>query len=253
MLNWFLYDFGYTWVYTRGHFIVFLTCAVLSGLCYWKGWRRWAIAAALVAAWGLGGAFIVNHFLQLSEPQRVATDAFLPSGRGRVLDLGAGSGRAAIGLLLARPQATVTALDIYQGYYGIDDNTPDRLRKNARVAGVVDRVEVTVGDMRQLPFGAGEFDAAMSVAAMDHLHWDGIEQAMRETARVLKPRGQLLLVSLNVDHLVMIAMPFAIHGHGYWGTSQNRDRWRDALMRSGFDVERIGTRPATLYMLAQKR
>ena len=253
MLNWFLYDFGYTWIYTRGHFLVFLACAVLSSLCFWRGWRRWAMAASIVAAWGLGGAFIVNHVLQLTEPQRIPTDAFLSAGRGRVLDLGAGSGRAAVGLLLARPQATVTALDIYQGYYGIDDNTPDRLLRNARVAGVDGRVEVRVGDMRQLPFGAGEFDAAMSVAAMDHLRWEGVEQALRETARVLKPDGQLLIVSLNVDHLVMIAMPVAMHGHGYWGTSQDRDRWRAALARSGFDVSRIGTRPATLYILAQKR
>ena len=40
------------------------------------------------------------------------TEQFLASGAGRVVDIGAGSGRAAIGLLLARPRTTVTGVDI---------------------------------------------------------------------------------------------------------------------------------------------
>ena len=86
-----------------------------------------------------------------------------------MLELGAGSGRATVGFLLARPEARVTALDAYRGYFGIDDNTPERLMRNARTAGVDGRVQVQVADMRTLPFDAGRFDAAFSVAAIDHL------------------------------------------------------------------------------------
>ena len=205
------------------------------------------------AVWGLAGAVAMHYAIQIGEPKRLVTGDFLPSGAGRVLELGAGSGRATVGLLLARPRATVTAVDLYQGYYGIDDNTPDRLLQNARVAGVSDRVHVKVADMRQLPFGPDEFDAAMSVAAIDHLRSDGIDQALRETARVLKPDGQLLIVSLNVDTWVRIAVPTSLHGHGYWGHSQDRERWRDRLTTAGFEIADIGTRPATVYFLATKR
>ena len=59
--------------------------------------------------------------------------------------------------------------------------------RNARAAGVDDRVHVQVADMRTLPFDASRFDAAFSVAAIDHLPWDGIAEALRETARVLRP------------------------------------------------------------------
>ena len=251
--TWFTYDFGYTWPLTLGHVLVCLSATALALFGYWIGWRNWVLAALTsVAVWGCVGALVVHNAIQLNEPQRVVTDAFLPSGDGRVLDLGAGSGRATVGLLLARPRARVTAVDLYQGYYGIDDNTPDRLERNAQRAGVGHNVQVRVADMRQLPFDAGEFDAVMSVAAIDHLKWDGIEQTMRETARVLKPGGQFLIVSLNADGWVRVAMPWSLHG-GFWGQSQNRERWRSALGQSGFDVADVGTRAATLYFLATKR
>ena len=253
LTTWFGYDFGYSWPYTRGHFLVFLVAAAIAALLRWRGRRGWAIVVGIIAAWGLAGAFAMHYAVQINAPQRLATESFLPSGAGRVVDLGAGSGRATVGLLLARPRARVTAIDLYQGYFGIDDNTPDRLRENARVAGVADRADVTVGDMRRLPFADGEFDAAISVAAIDHLRSADLTQALAEAARVVRPGGQLLVVSLNVDAWILTAMPVAVHGGGYWGQSANRDRWRRMLGEAGFDVTEVGTRPATVYFLAQKR
>jgi ubiquinone/menaquinone biosynthesis C-methylase UbiE len=107
--------------------------------------------------------------------------------------------------------------------------------------------------MRKLPFGAGEFDAAVSVAAIDHLSWPDLEQATCEAARVLKPGGRLLVVSLNPDAWVRIAFPPSIHGQGYWGRSQRRESWRGVFERCAFDVEEVGTAPATLYWLAVRR
>jgi SAM-dependent methyltransferase len=251
---WFRYDFGYSWPFTVGHLLVFAAALALTAVALWRGWRPWIVAVfAIVAAWGIAGAAVMHQAVQINEPVRLPTDAFLPSGRGRVVDLGAGSGRATIGMLLARPNARVTAIDLYRGYFGIDDNTEARLKQNAALAGVGDRVEVRTADMRQLPFGAGEFDAATSVAAIDHLAWPDIEQALREVARVLKPGGQFLVVSLNSDRWVHVAMPFSMHGHGYWGQSQRRERWRQAFAANGFDVTEVGTGPATLYWLVTRR
>ena len=147
---------------------------------------------------------------------------------------------------------TVTAVDRYQGYYGIDDNTPDRLHRNARLAGVDGRLTLQVADMRQLPFEPATFDAAMSIAAIDHLDWPGIEQTLREVARVLKPGGQFLIVGLEPDAWVRLAIPASIHG-GYWGTAQNQARWREALDSAGFELTETGLRPATMYLLARTR
>ena len=253
LTTWFAYDFGYSWPYTRGHALVFVVAAAIAALLLWRGRRRWATVAGIVAAWGLAGAVAMHYAVQINAPQRLATESFLASGTGRVVDLGAGSGRATVGLLLARPRANVTAVDLYQGYFGIDDNTPERLRQNARVAGVADRVDATVGDMRRLPFADGEFDAAISVAAIDHLRRDDLTMALAEAARVVKPGGQFLVVSLNVDAWIVTAMPVALHGGGYWGQSANQERWRRMLLEAGFDVTEVGTRPATVYFLAQRR
>lgn len=252
-ISWWTYDFGYSWPFTAGHLLVMAGAVSLAALGWWRQWGRWLIAAGLgLALWALAGAISMHTAIQINEPQRLVTDAFLTHGTGRVLELGAGSGRGTVGLLLARPAATVVAVDLYTGYYGIDDNSPERLQANATIAGVEDRVDIRTADMRNLPFHAGEFDAAMSVAAIDHLSWDDIERALGETARVLKPGGQLLIVSLNPDVWVRVAIPTSIHG-GFWGHSQNPSRWNDALARAGFDVAESGHRPATYYVLATRR
>jgi ubiquinone/menaquinone biosynthesis C-methylase UbiE len=177
------------------------------------------------------------------------TAGFLSSGSGRVLDAGAGSGRAAVGVLLARPKATVTGLDIYRGYWGIDDNTPERFMTNARIAGVADRADARTGDMRNMPFHDGEFDAVVSAYAIDHLRQDGVVKALAEVARVLRPRGEVLLMIVNVDWLTRIASPQAIAHH----RPADRGRWPTLLEQGGFVVEEEGIRPATLYILARKR
>ena len=176
------------------------------------------------------------------------TEQFLSSGAGRVVDIGAGSGRAAIGLLLARPRVTVTAVDIYTGYYGIDDNTPERFMLNARIAGVADRAEAKVGDARELPLATGTYDGAISVAAIDHLPRAGIPKALAEAARVLKPGGEFLLTIVNVDAWARFASPHALGHH----PAANPGRWRAMLESSGFEIVEQGTQPGALYFLSRK-
>jgi SAM-dependent methyltransferase len=248
------YDFDYTWTFTQVHLIVCIAFGVPALTGWFRRWPGWITAAAgLVAIWGLAGSLIVHQVLRANRPMDLPTAAFLPDGRGRVLDMGAGSGRSTLMVLLARPAARVTALDIYKGTeYGIDDNTPDRLLANAKVAGVADRVDVTVADMRQMPFPDGSFDAAVSAFAIDHLPKDSVERALAETSRVLRPHGQFLLMTLNVDGWIRFAFP-PIHGHGYFGHAPDPERLRRALSAAGLDVVEEGTPAATLYFLASKR
>jgi SAM-dependent methyltransferase len=212
------------------------------------------MVAALLSVWALCGFLIVQIVMRANAPVELPTEAFLPGGSGSVIDLGAGSGRSSLMVLLARPGARVTAFDLYSGYFGIDNNTPDRIRANARVAGVEDRLEVQAGDMRHLPFADDSFDAAVSVAAIDHLDEDGVRRALSEAARVVRPGGQFLLVVINIDAWVRVAYPPLPHVHGgYFRREQFADRWRSALEAAGFSVDDQGTRPATMYFLASAR
>jgi len=96
MTSWFRYDFGYSWPFTIGHLLVFAVALALTAFAAWRRWRPWLIAIpAIVALWGAAGAVVMHQIVQINEPVRLPTKAFLSSGGSRVLDLGAGSGRAA--------------------------------------------------------------------------------------------------------------------------------------------------------------
>ncbi len=246
----FTYDFGYSWPITWGLLVPLALFGGLAALGIWLRWRRWlVITSSLLAAWAIAGLLITHLLLRLTYPLELPTEQFLSSGSGRVVDIGAGSGRAAIGLLLAKPRVTVTAVDIYKGYFGIDDNTPERFMLNARIAGVADRAEAKVGDARELPLDSASYDGAISLAAIDHVRRADIPKALAEAARVLKPRGEFLLMIVNVDRWAMFASPHAIGHH----PRANAGRWREMLTSAGFDVVEQGTRPAVLYFLTRKR
>ena len=250
----FTYDFGYEWPLLWFHAIPIALGLIGVAAGLWLHWQRWiVVVAAAFAVWGCVGLFFIHVVGGINAPMRLLSDQFLVSDRGRFLDVGAGSGRAAIGVLQARPHTTATAVDIYRGYFGIDGNTPERFTANARIAGVADRVdEVRVGDMRKLPFADAAFDAAVSTYAVDHIPRKDVPVALREIARVLKPGGAFMLGIVNPDAWVRVTMPIPHFGlaahHG-----QDPKRWHAMLEEAGFEVREEGTRPATLYWLALKR
>jgi len=106
--------------------------------------------------------------------------------------------------------------------------------------------------MRDLPFEAGAFDAALSAFAIDHLPRKDIPVALNEVARVLRAGGQFLYLGLNSDAYIRFVFP-PLHGHGYWSRSEMPDQWRALLTGAGFEVVTIGTQPGTLYVLGQKK
>jgi SAM-dependent methyltransferase len=249
MLDLNTYEFGYSWYVAYGHLVPLALAGALGALAAWRGWPRWVAAiAGVVGVWAAAG-LLITHLFGINEPMELPTTRFLSSGSGRVLDAGAGSGRAAIGVLLARPNTTVTGLDIYRGYWGIDDNTPERFMANARAAGATGRAETRTGDMREMPFGDGEFDAVVSAYAIDHLGREGRARSMSEVARVLKPRGELLLLLVNPDWLTWIVSPHALAHH----PTPDPTEWRMLLDRHGFGIEEEGTRLATRFFFARKR
>lgn len=243
------YDFGYSWWVSYGLLVPFAAALAVAAVALWRGWRRWVVAvAALVMAWSAAGVLAVTVFFGLNRPLELPTSSFLASGH-RVLDVGAGSGRAAVGVLLARPQATVTGLDIYRGYWGIDDNTPERFMHNARVAGAGGRARAVSADMREMPFGNGEFDAVISSYAIDHLRRTDVPRALAEVSRVLVPGGEFLLLVVNVDWKTRLFSPHAIAHHA----PADPERWRGLLRDAGFEIREQGTSTGTLYFLAIKR
>jgi SAM-dependent methyltransferase len=249
----FVFDFGYPWSITWIHVIPLALGLAAVALGVRRGWRRWVVGLwGIVGIWGIVGLILINTMMGgLNAPQRLPSDQFMASGRGRVLDVGAGSGRALIGLLLARPKATGTALDIYTGFFGITDNTPERMMRNARIAGVANRADTVTADATKMPLADASYDAAISSYAIDHMGRKGTPKAIQEVARVLKPNGEFLLEIVNPDIWTKVMMPiphFGLNAH----YKPDPARWRAMLKVAGFQVIEEGTGPATLYWLARK-
>jgi SAM-dependent methyltransferase len=250
MLDFTTYDFGYPFYVTNAPLVPLALFGGLTALAAWLQWPRWVtVISGALAVWALAALVLTHAMFRLHAPQELPTDKFLSSGRGHVLDAGAGSGRSAIGVLTSRPQATVTALDIYDGFYGIVDNTPDRFLANARAGGFESRVDARTGDVRDMPFDAGTFDGVVSSFAIDHLPRKTIPTAISEVARVLKARGEFLLMIINVDVWTLLVSPHALHHH----PPADAARWREMLDEGGFTVAEEGTRPAMRYFYATKR
>lgn len=252
-MNPFTYEFGYGWAWNYGHLIAVVPFTILALLAWKRNWSRWLLAlSAAVAVWGIVGLAIVQMVMRINLPMELPTERFLSNGAAQVLDAGAGSGRSSLMVLLERPQSRLVALDLYEGYFGIADNTPQRLMANAALAGVQDRIQARAADMRDMPFEENSFDAALSAYAIDHLSREGVKQSLGEIRRVLRPGGQFLLMVINPDAWIRIAYPFFVH-HGYFGGRTDHELWRSRLIEAGFEVTEMGTTPGTLYLLAQKR
>ena len=244
----FTYDFGYSWWITWGQLIPLVLFGGLAAVGLWLRWHRWiVIGCGVVVVWCIAALVVIHALFRLNLPVPPVTERFLPAGTGRVVDIGAGSGRATVGLLLAKPRVTVTAVDIYRNYLGFPDNTPKRLMNNARIAGVADRADAKIGDARQLPFTDGEFDGAISVAAIDHVPRRDIPKALAEAARVIRPGGDFLLTIVNVDAWVWFASPPLAHH-----PRAIPDRWRAMLVAAGFEIMEEGRQAGMLYLLSRK-
>lgn len=104
----------------------------------------------------------------------------------RILDIGAGTGRAS--LPLAREGFQVTAVDSSQAML-------DQYRAQA---GEV-RVELRVGDARQLDLADGAFDTALGLNVL--VHFPNWREILAEWRRVVRPGGRLVFDLYSQDHV----------------------------------------------------
>ena len=116
----------------------------------------------------------------------VAFEAVAEVARGRVLEVGCGTGEFAE-RMTKELGAEVCAIDISA-----------RMVELTAARGI----DARVGDVQQLPFGDAEFDVA--VANWVLYHAQDVDLAIRELARVLRAGGRLVAATLGVDHTVEV-------------------------------------------------
>jgi len=253
-------NFGYPWFLTYWHLVVTAIFLPLFWLGFARKWPKLLLAMlGAVTLWSAVGFVAARFGLNINGRMPLPTESFLPSGSGRVLDMGAGTGRSTLMVLEARPRTFVVALDSFSDQYvrhfgkpekgrPVPEQGRERLLFNLKAAGVDQRAAIQAGDMRRMPIESAAFDGVVSAYAIDHLNRDGVHMALGEASRVLKPGGQFLLIVLAKDMWFKLAFaPMFLHAR-----LPASNQWAGFLREAGFEVLETGTRPATFYFLARK-
>jgi len=149
-----------------------------------------------------------------------------------VLDLGAGTGHAALALKRRYPKAQVVALDLAESM----------LREAGRRQTLIRRFRRVCADAACLPFRPASFDIVFSNLM---LQWcDDPDRVFAECRRVLRPGGLLSFASFGPDTLVELRRAWAaVDDHVHVSRFIDMHDLGDALVRAGLaepvmDVER---------------
>lgn len=183
---------------------LFIAAAVGMSLFLTARFGLWSgavgpVALSYAGLWaGLGCGFMGCWMLYDSKVGKLREREWLLDlvpwrGNEAVLDVGCGRGLLLIGAARRVTAGRATGLDLWQAE-DLTGNKPEATLENARCEGVSDRVEVTTGDMRKMPFPASSFDVVVSNVAIHNVYErEGREATMREIARVLKPGGRVVI------------------------------------------------------------
>jgi ubiquinone/menaquinone biosynthesis C-methylase UbiE len=150
-----------------------------------------------------------------------------PHGDMRLADLGSGTGFYTDDL--ATHVGTLYAVDVQAA-----------MHDHYREKGVPESVELVEADASDLPFSAGELDAAFSTMTF---HEFADEESLAEVARVLRPGGRLITVDWDRD------------GAGEAGPPRDETYALDDALglqtAAGFVIERAERRPETFVAVAR--
>jgi ubiquinone/menaquinone biosynthesis C-methylase UbiE len=117
------------------------------------------------------------------DPREFAFEAVAAAQPRRMLEVGGGEGELAERIVR----------ELHADVIGIDQS--EAMVEVQRSKGI----DARVGDVQQLPFADGEFDAALAAWMLYHV--PELDRGLAELARVLKPGGVLVAVTNSVDHL----------------------------------------------------
>jgi arsenite methyltransferase len=176
-----------------------VACAAAASFSFYSGIPALGVALAIGAVYcGLSAASYAYTTLRgkfavwrkLLEDQRLTGDE-------RVLDIGCGRGAVLIEAARRLHRGRIVGIDSWRSQ-DQSGNAASVTLSNARASGVEDRIDIVTADMRQLPFADASFDLVVSNLAIHNIaEAEGRRHAIRESLRVLKPGGTLLVADFQ--------------------------------------------------------
>ncbi|KKP27208.1 MAG: hypothetical protein UR15_C0037G0002 [Parcubacteria group bacterium GW2011_GWA2_31_28] len=125
-----------------------------------------------------------NIFERIYHPLNVKLLTKHITNKGKILDLGCGSGLFTIPL--AKKGCNVVACDI-------TEESLKQLKRYAKKEDVEDKITIVHGDATKLKFRNNEFDKITMFFILEHLNKNERIKALKEVRRILKPGGLLYI------------------------------------------------------------
>ena len=150
-----------------------------------------------------------------------------------ILEVGFGTGSALVDLARSvGASGQVDGLDLSSGMLGVAE---ERLA----AAGLADRVRLTLGDARSMPFPDHSFDGAFFSFTLELFEADDLQRVLAEVRRTLRPDGRVVVVSLYDLKGRHAAISFYkwLHRHFPHFIDCRPIAVDDCLRQGGFEVE----------------
>jgi len=153
----------------------------------------------------VSGAYVfiaqyIKYFTNLDR-RLLARDFLLKEidlkGNESILDIGCGNGILILGAAKKLTTGKAIGTDIWTENSG--DNKKEIFEQNAKIEGVSEFVSLYNEDARNLSFKSDSFDSILCGLTMHHiLHDEGVEKAIAEMSRVLKPSGSIAIYDVPI-------------------------------------------------------
>ncbi|MED2787292.1 class I SAM-dependent methyltransferase [Bacillus thuringiensis] len=121
-------------------------------------------------------------------------------GKGKILDIGTGSGSLIIKLARTFPESFLTGIDYWGGNW---EYSKAQCQQNAKIEGVSDRIGFLKASAAELPFTDNEFDIIVSCLTFHEVEdKENKTEIIKEALRVLKPGGKFVFLDLFMDEKI---------------------------------------------------
>jgi len=173
--------------------IVISVAAVLTSLSYptFTLILCWILGVILLIAgilWHLFMGFACNpRKIELLQRDFLERLERIWDGNGKVLDIGTGSGRAAIEIAKHFPEAQIVGMDLWSKGWRFFGVSKAQAETNARVENVSNRCVFQQGNALDMPFEDREFQLVVSSFVFHEIGIPDRTELFREAIRVLAP------------------------------------------------------------------
>lgn len=121
-------------------------------------------------------------------------------GKGKILDIGTGSGSLIIKLAKTFPKSFLTGVDYWGGNW---EYSKSQCQQNAKIEGVSDKIDFLKASAAKLPFTDNEFDTIVSCLTFHEVKdRENKTEVIKEALRVLKPGGKFIFLDLFMDEKI---------------------------------------------------